>query len=285
MLSDIESANTNALILVEEAENGLHPVAVRRLVEYFIDVAQRRSCQVIFTTHSDYALDPLPSEAIWSAIDGEVQQGKLSVETLRAVSGRVDKKLAIFVEDRFAKNWLDAILREKIGARFDEVEVHEVSGDGNAVRIHKAHRDNPAITTESLCFIDGDSQQTEDPANGIIRLPGHRPEITVLENVYSSLDTNLAVLTVSCQRAPESQELVRSAINEVRSTNRDPHLLYNQIGMKIGFVSEVIVRGAFLAVWIRENHAEAQRIVQPIREVLNRTEQVLPEDQQLRGAS
>lgn len=77
MVSGIETTADNALILVEEIENGLHPVAIRRLVEYFVDVAKRRSCQVIFTTHSDYALDPLPPQAIWAALDGTVQQGKL----------------------------------------------------------------------------------------------------------------------------------------------------------------------------------------------------------------
>lgn len=103
MVTRIEQAPANSLILIEEIENGLHPIATRRMVEYLIDVAARKSIQTVFTTHSDYALSPLPSEAIWAAIDGKLKQGKLSVEALRAVSGRVDKKLAIFVEDEFAK--------------------------------------------------------------------------------------------------------------------------------------------------------------------------------------
>ncbi|MFO1495131.1 MAG: hypothetical protein U1F26_10785 [Lysobacterales bacterium] len=55
------------------------------------------------------------------------------MEAVRAVSGRVDKRLAVFVEDDFAKAWVEAILREKLGADFDQVEVHAVAGDGNAV--------------------------------------------------------------------------------------------------------------------------------------------------------
>ncbi len=58
------------------------------MVEYLIDVAERKSIQAIFTTHSDYALEPLPNEAIWACIDGRLRKGKLSVEALRAVSGR-----------------------------------------------------------------------------------------------------------------------------------------------------------------------------------------------------
>jgi hypothetical protein len=264
MITEIEASEENSLILIEEVENGLHPVAAKRLVEYFLDVAQRKSCQVVFTTHSDYALDPLPSEAIWASIDGNLQQGKLSVETLRAVSGRIDKKLAIFVEDGFAKHWLDAILRERLGAKFDQIEVYHVSGDGNAVRIHKSHLENPAIKTKSLCFIDGDSQQKEEPENGIFRLPGTQPEMTIFDEVCSQLNNNIAILTVSCQRGPERLEEVRTAIQQVKLTNRDPHLIYSQLGIIIGFVPEIIVRGAFLSVWIRENDEKVTTIINPI---------------------
>lgn len=52
MLAKIENAPDQALILIEEIENGLHPVATKRLVEYLIDVADRKKVQVIFTTHS-----------------------------------------------------------------------------------------------------------------------------------------------------------------------------------------------------------------------------------------
>lgn len=63
IVAGIEAANANALILIEEIENGLHPIAVRALVEYLIEVAARKSAQVIFTTHSNDALDPLPDRA------------------------------------------------------------------------------------------------------------------------------------------------------------------------------------------------------------------------------
>ncbi|WP_129146595.1 ATP-dependent nuclease [Aeromonas caviae] len=196
MISEIENAPENSLVIIEEIENGLHPIATRRMVEYLIDVADRKSLQTVFTTHSDYALSPLPNEAIWACIAGKLKQGKLSVGALRAVSGRVDKKLAIFVEDEFAKCWVDAILREMLGREFDQVEVHAVAGDGSAVNTHRSHSSNPSISFKSLCIIDGDSEQTgdTDPTSGIIRLPGRQPEIAVFESIMSNIDRDLAVL-------------------------------------------------------------------------------------------
>lgn len=253
MIATIERAPENSLILIEEIENGLHPIATRRIVEYLIDVAERKSIQTVFTTHSDYALSPLPSVAIWASIDGKLKQGKLSVEALRAVSGRVDKKLAVFVEDEFAKAWVDAILREKLGADYDQVEIHAVHGDGSAVSTHRGHMANPAVQFKSLCVIDGDSRQHEDVPAGIIRLPGGQPELTVFEAIQGRLKQDLVILTVSCQKAPESQDLVHSAIEEISHTNRDSHLIFTQLGVKIGFVPEAIIRGAFLTLWVRNN--------------------------------
>lgn len=94
IVSAVEETATNSLILIEEIENGLHPVATRRMVEYLIDVADRKSCQVIFTTHSNDALAALPSKAIWAAYKGEVLQGRLDIRALvrsRAKSRRVSQ--------------------------------------------------------------------------------------------------------------------------------------------------------------------------------------------------
>jgi predicted ATPase len=270
MITKIEKAPENTLILIEEIENGLHPVATKRMVEYLVDVAQRKSIQAIFTTHSDYALAPLPNQAIWASIGGKLRQGKLSVEALRAVAGRVDKKLAIFVEDTFAKAWVDAILREKLGADYDQLEVHAVHGDGNAVVTHDNHQKNPSIKFKSLCIIDGDSKQSDNEMKGIVRLPGKQPELAVFDGVKNNLDKDLALLTVSCQRWPESQAQVQSTVEEIAHTNRDPHLIFNQIGIKIGFVPEVVVRGAFLSLWIRGNPEFCDKLAKIAKDLIEK---------------
>ena len=268
MVTKIEAAENNSLVLIEEIENGLHPVATRRMVEYLIDVAQRKSIQAIFTTHSDSALIPLPNEGIWACIDGKLRQGKLSVEALRAVSGRVDKKLAIFVEDQFAKYWVEAILREYLGASIEQVEVHAVHGDGNAVKTHLGHQSNPALSFQSLCIIDGDSRQADSEEYGIIRLPGAMPEMEVFDCVLKDLDSDIAILTVSCQRGPEKQDEVKKAVDVVSSTNRDPHLIFNQIGIHAGFTPEAIVRGAFLAIWVRKNPEFCSGLANRVKEAI-----------------
>jgi energy-coupling factor transporter ATP-binding protein EcfA2 len=118
IVTGIENASQSTLILIEEIENGLHPVATRRMVEYLIDVADRKPCQVIFTTHSNDALAPLPPRAIWAAYNGEVLQGKLDIAALRTITGQIDARLAIFVEDAYAELFTATALRYSSGSSY-----------------------------------------------------------------------------------------------------------------------------------------------------------------------
>jgi hypothetical protein len=239
------------------------------LVEYLIDIAARKKLQIVFTTHSDYAIAPLPPEAIWATLDGKLQQGKLTIDLLRVVAGRIDKRLAVFVEDEFSKAWIEAIMREMLPEHLDEIGIYAVSGDGNAVKMHLSLIANPAVSFQSMCFVDGDSKQAANPEQRVYRLPGETPESTVFNSVLADLDNNIALLTVACQRPVEKQETVANEIRSISRTNRDPHLLFNQVGLNIGFVPESTIRGAFLSIWLRQNPEEGKRISNAVREALD----------------
>ena len=84
------------------------------------------------------------------------------------------------------------------------------------------------------------------------------------------LEDQIVILTVSCQRAPENQNIVKEKTEELIRTNRDPHLLFSQLGVEIGFVSEDIVRGAFLSLWIRNNNEYCNDLSQKIKTLLEK---------------
>ncbi|MBN9553984.1 MAG: ATP-binding protein, partial [Alphaproteobacteria bacterium] len=262
MVSEIEAAPENALVLIEEIENGLHPVAVRRMVEYLIDVANRRSIQSIFTTHSEDALAPLPPEAIWSSIDGKAQQGRISIEALRAITGRVDERMAIFVEDTFAKEWIEGIIRTALPASMDEIGVYAVSGDSRAYAIHMAHKSNPALTgkLKSICILDGDSQKPTSTEEEVIKLPGQSPESEVFNFVNAKLNTLSMKLAVALHLPSSKDAVVSQVVADVSRNNRDPHLLFSQVGDKAGLIPANIVSSAFIALWMEGNPQEVQRI-------------------------
>jgi AAA domain, putative AbiEii toxin, Type IV TA system len=266
MVGAIEAAPSNALVLIEEIENGLHPVAVRRMVEYLIDVAARKSIQSAFTTHSEDALSPLPSEAIWSSIDGKVRQGHISIEALRAITGRIDERMAIFVEDDFAKEWTEGIIRNVMPERMDEIGVYAVSGDSQAHAIHLSHRQNPAVTRlKSVCILDGNSSKSEDLESGVMKLPGEVPEAEVFNFVRENIEVLSMKLAVALHLPAEKDGLVARTVEDISRSNRDPHLLFNQVGQKAGLIPANIVSSAFIGLWLAGNGEKSARVSDFIR--------------------
>lgn len=252
----------NSLVLIEEIENGLHPVATVRMVEYLIDLAIRRKIQVIFTTHSNDALQPLPDQAIWAVANGSLYQGKLDIGSLRAISGQIDSRLVVFVEDIFAKTWVEEILRSLPEVAMDAVSIHPMEGDGTAVTVHRGRKLDPTISQPSVCLIDGDSRQHDSEIDSIYRLPGESPESYIYDKVIEKLDEISGQLAVALLRPYEEEAKVAEIVRSVRNTNRDPHVLYSQVGKKLGFIPEARVREAFISLWARTFPEEVQNITQ-----------------------
>jgi len=268
MVMKIESLSDNSLILVEEIENGLHPVATVRMVEYLIEVAHRKSAQAIFTTHSNDALRPLPPQAIWAAVGGRVYQGKLDISALRAISGQIEAQLAVFCEDSFAASWLRAAIRTQLQIAQEGIEIHSMFGDGTAVKINKNHNQDPSAKCKSVCYIDGDSLQTESLVDLVMRLPGKSPEAYIFDTIVAAAPTHGGLLAVRLLQPFASADSIIAKLKEIRLTNHDPHVLFSQVGGALGFIPESTVREAFLATWAEAFPDEASAILKPIESLL-----------------
>jgi len=269
IVSEIEATPENSMILIEEIENGLHPIATRRLVEYLIDVARRKSCQVIFTTHSNDALEPLPSKAIWAAYNGEVLQGKLDIKALRTITGQVDAKLAIFVEDMFAERMVWMALRYYGDLELDAILVHGMGGAQPAAKVNEQHNLDPTSHFPSVCVVDGDKSDMRNTVKRIYALPGNgAPEGHVFDVVHSEIERLAARLTVSMQLPTSMQERVKQVVVTRAMTNRDRHTIFEQVGEDLDFTAGGVVAAAFLALWAQERDSEVRELVEGFREYL-----------------
>ncbi|MFD5180954.1 ATP-dependent endonuclease [Nocardia sp. NPDC058379] len=271
IVAEIEAASDNAIIFIEEIENGLHPVATRRMVEYLILVARRKSCQVIFTTHSNDALAPLPPVAVWSALSGDVLQGKPDVRALRTITGQIEAELAIFVEDKFAETMVRTILRTHGGIEMDAIKIHAMGGASPAMKVTEQHNANPTTTFPAICLLDGDQAEHVDPTRKVYALPGTAaPEAHVFQQVLDSLDELAAKMTVALHLPINRQEDVIAAVQNRASTNRDRHVIWEQIGEDLDFLSGHTVATAFLAIWAQAQPAQVSELVDSIGDALPR---------------
>ena len=270
MVMKIESISAQGLVLIEEIENGLHPLATLRLVDYLIDVADRKSIQVVFTTHSEYAIKPLPAEAVWAALDGTAIQGKLDIHSLRSLTGDINSELVVYTEDEFAKEWVETIFRSDDSIASDAIEVYAMGGDGTAVIANKYHNLDPSSQVKAICILDGDSRQIDSVEESVFRLPGEAPELRVFNQIFDKLEECSGILAVRFMRRFSEAELIKKIIQEVNNTNHDHHLLFNQIGEKVGFINENIIRGAFLSTWCEQYPDEVKCFLDKVRDFLPR---------------
>jgi len=261
MVTKIEKASDASLILIEEIENGLHPLATEKMTEYLIDVAQRKNSQVIFTTHSEYALKILPSEAIWACVDGQAYQGKLSIESLRAIKGSVDREIAIFVEDEFARDLVLEAIRQMDSKILAFAEVHAAGGFPFVVEVARHHNSNPAISTKAIAVADGDASLEEDPEEFILKLPGQIPENEVFGFLVQRIEELSALLRQRCQCPQVSQDDLVKAFKAVELDTTDPHLYFAKLGERLGFLSELIVRRGCISVYVEHKRAEFAGII------------------------
>lgn len=169
--------------------------------------------------------------------------------------------------------WLESCTADDEDINYDEVQVHKMEGDGIAVLVNRYHNVNPTSSHKSICIIDGDSLQQDSEVDKVYRLPGEYPETyifdKVLERVNSTTDSVIGELTVSLHRKYEDQKIVQDTLNKVRRTNRDSHLLFSQVGKNLGFISEIVVKSAFLSVWKRKFPSEVYLINDYIKKNLD----------------
>jgi hypothetical protein len=81
-------------------------------------------------------------------------------------------------------------------------------------------------------------------------------------------------MTVALHQAPVEQERVKQVFEKISRANRDPHQLFNQIGLELGFVPKQTVQGAFITQWLRENGEQVSNLVEEIRKAVTNNSSV-----------
>jgi predicted ATPase len=256
LVYEMEHLPDNALVLIEEIENGLHPSAVVRLVEYLFDVCNRKKHQVIFTTHSNYAIEALPNDAVWHCHNGTVNQGKVNIEALRVLLGDVEHQLVIFTEDKFAEIFVTTVLRQSgLTDLLNLIEIHYVGGKNEVMRFVDSQNANPSTKkVPAVGILDGDVLDSEIEKSKFkdfyAKLPGEMPEREVWNYLIIKLEESIAKITLKLGFNNTQQEFVKNKIIETNREVNDAHLLYTVLGEKLGFLAESVVVNAFITTYV-----------------------------------
>lgn len=265
----IEQAPKNSLILIEEVENGLHPVAVRLFVQYLENVAKRKRLQIIFTTHSQDAVDQLPSEAIWASINKHVWNGKLSIESLRAITGSAPSTRVVYVEDEFVVEWV----RNAIGRHGDGLaqttKIFAAGGYPNVLNVCKFHNSNPLIKAKSIALVDGDIYKPDgNPLPEYAKYLGDGfPEATVFDYIHDNRIELVSLVRQRCFLSQFGEDRIISAIEGVRNSACDPHMIFSNLSERLDFLSAVQIRAGMIDIYNEKNPDFWGEIIALIRDV------------------
>lgn len=264
----IENSPENSLILIEEVENGLHPVAVRLFVQYLQNAARRRRLQVVFTTHSQDAVNELPVEAVWASINKRAWNGKLSIESLRAITGNVPDARAVYVEDAFVKEWVENAIGRYGAGLAANTKVFAAGGYPNVIKVSQFHNENPMLRIPSIALVDGDIISTDNHD-----LPPHArfigdktPEDIVFSFIFENKTELVSLIRQRCFLSQFSEDRILEAINSVRNSSCDCHLVFTEMSQRLDFVSSLHIRAGMIDLFNERNPVFWQEIIQFIRE-------------------
>jgi len=130
LVHDLYLTEDYSLVLLDEPETSLHPLAQKRLINFILEQIKNKKLQVVISTHSPDIIEGMPSEAIKILYENPVA-GKIGVienvypENAFVHIGRTitDKKV-ILTEDKLAKMIIDAILQKTGNTELFDVVYH-----------------------------------------------------------------------------------------------------------------------------------------------------------------
>ena len=199
---------TPAFMFLDEIELALHSSALRRLVFFLKDIAEKNNTVVLFSTHSIELIRSIAPEHIFYLqrhVDGSMETINPCYPvyaTRNLESSNYGHDYIILVEDNLAKIIVERILREKRLLSNKRVLVIAVGGWTQVLRFaHDTIRSNLALsTTKILIILDRD---IKDSVPGFIKnehigfsiepnyLPIKSLEKYLLDKLTKNIDTTL----------------------------------------------------------------------------------------------
>jgi len=181
----------------------------------------------------------------------------------------VTKSKVIFVEDDFAKDLCEEILRQLASGSMAQIEVHKAGGYPYVVDVMRHHNENPTITTMAIAVIDGDNPNEFDDDGHVVRLPNETPEELVFGWIRDHAKSTSALIQQRCQCPAVSQDKIVKCIEKVAVDTTDHHLYFSKLGEVLGFLSEIVVRRGLSSIYVENNKDVLKPIVDRIRETLS----------------
>jgi hypothetical protein len=166
----------------------------------------------------------------------------------------------IFVEDNFAKDWVEDILRQYDMEALAATEIHVAGGYPYLVEVTAHHNKNPSISKRAIAVVDGDAPI--EASAETLKLPGEVPENEVFAFISKHAQELSSLIQQRCQCPDLDHDAIVKRVKQAETDAADPHLVFRRLGERLGFLSEIVVRRGMISIYNEENKPSLQALAE-----------------------
>ncbi len=187
LVHSVLNAEDGTIVLLDEPETSLHPIAQSRMLQFLCHFAVRKSLQIVIATHSVHLAHPLPKQAIRVLVLDEergvtISEQYTAGEALHEVASLPPGKVAL-VEDERAKTLLVSSLKAASARATNEIRV-EVRPGGTSRIFLELQGYVSAGRRDVYVVLDGDHRPSSTlPSKGAA--PQGKSEIAKIISEYT----------------------------------------------------------------------------------------------------
>ena len=171
ILDRLYSTPANSLILIDELDLTLHTIALNRLVDTMVRIANERNLQIVFTSHREELTrrSDINIRHIWKPANQNESMclDQTSPMCLYRLNGQLEKLYEVYVEDDMAEAIVKAVLRDEQILNY--VSVYRFGDASNAFSLAAGLHIQGTLSDNQLILTDGDVYRTEDDRIKIIK--------------------------------------------------------------------------------------------------------------------
>ena len=148
-------------------------------------------------------------------------------------------------------------------------KIFPAGGYPNVVTVSRFHNENPLLQIRSIALVDGDIYNpAADPLPDHARFIGEGcPEAIVFDYIYDNRRDIVSLVRQRCFLSQFTEDRIITAIEGVRNSACDPHVIFTSMSERLDFVSAIYVRAGMIDLFNERNPDFWVEIVTAVAEI------------------
>ena len=171
LVDEIMDAKEKSLILLDEPETSLHPMAQKRMIGFISETVKRHRHQVVISTHSPFFIQKLPPRAIKTLVlsaDGiEIMPSSYPEDAFALLGAEELAQKTIFVEDKLAVEIVKRYIKLEHPNLIDAISVRAIPGGAETIISRYIYPYSQTSKKDVVFLLDGDKDYKRKTSDNV----------------------------------------------------------------------------------------------------------------------